>query len=73
MCVCVCASCSVHLCGPQALPWADHYQVCGDEEAGRHRWGGTDPQLRAVFIDVYLNASPASHTAHLTELPWGGR
>lgn len=38
----VCTCCSVHLCCPQALPRADHYQMCRHEEAGRHGRGGTD-------------------------------
>lgn len=37
---------SVHVCRPQTLPWAHHHQVCRDEEAGGHTWGGAHTHMQ---------------------------
>ena len=38
--ICDVGAFSVHVCRPQALPWAHHHKMCRDEEAGRHGWRG---------------------------------
>ena len=57
---------SVYVRRPQALPWAHHHQMCWDEEAGRHSWGGTHIHAQThTHMHTYTHLQTCKYTGKL--------
>lgn len=62
---CWCCASSVHVCRPQALPWAHHHQVCRDEEAGGHIRGGAHTLMKTPTWSMLILAQMSSCLLHI--------